>query len=302
MTSTQSRAYHATFLAAILWGTSFPMIKLTLTQEVSPYLLSFLRLLIAGSTGLIALTFSRKLSAVPFACREIWALAFLNALAFTLQHVGLQFTTPSNTALLVNANVVFIAMFSALFLSEKMTWSKVAGILLGLAGVAVLTTGGDLNFFLLTEFAGNVLVFAAGIVWSAYVILLKRTIDSGADPSALSIGLLALTTPLLLVPLIFAGPIVVPNNIGLMGIVYLGLFCTLSAQVLWSLALRHLTATVASVLVLLEVLVSAIISITLAFDAFGPLLLLGGALILTSVYFVSNPNITTKRTRKRRST
>lgn len=301
MTSSQSQAYHVTFLAAILWGTSFPVIKLTLTQEVSPYLLSFLRLLIAGSIGLVTLAFSHRLSTVPFARLEIWGLAVLNALAFTLQHVGLQFTTPSKTALLVNANVVFIAMFSALFLSEKMTWAKVTGILLGLAGVAVLTTGGVLNFFLLSEFAGDVLVFSAGVVWSAYVILLKKTIDSGADPSALSIGLLALTTPLLLVPLIFDGPIVVPDSTGLLGIVYLGLFCTLSAQVLWSLALRHLTATVASVLVLLEVLVSAIISITLALDTFGPLLLVGGTLILTSVYFVSSPNMTMKEMRGNQS-
>ncbi len=39
--------------------------------------------------------------------------------------------------LIVSTNPVFTAIFAALFLGEALTWRKVAGLLLGVAGVAI---------------------------------------------------------------------------------------------------------------------------------------------------------------------
>ena len=59
-----------------------------------------------------------------------------NALYLGLGYVGLQTISAGLNALIVSANPVFTAMLAAAFLGEQITWRKVGGLLLGVAGVA----------------------------------------------------------------------------------------------------------------------------------------------------------------------
>lgn len=61
-----------------------------------------------------------------------------NALYLGLGYVGLQTVSAGIGGLIVSANPVFTAVAAALLLHEALTWRKIAGLVLGVAGVAFI--------------------------------------------------------------------------------------------------------------------------------------------------------------------
>src|SRR5207302_6310568 len=61
-----------------------------------------------------------------------------NALYLGLGYTGLKSVSAGLGGLIVSANPVFTAALAALFLKEALTWRKIAGLLLGIAGVGFI--------------------------------------------------------------------------------------------------------------------------------------------------------------------
>ena len=61
-----------------------------------------------------------------------------NALYLGLGYTGLQTVSAGLGGLIVSANPVFTAVLAAVFLGEALTWRKVTGLLLGIAGVGFI--------------------------------------------------------------------------------------------------------------------------------------------------------------------
>ena len=61
-----------------------------------------------------------------------------NALYLGLGYTGLQTVSAGLGGLIVSANPVFTAVAAAVFLGEALTWRKVTGLLLGIAGVGFI--------------------------------------------------------------------------------------------------------------------------------------------------------------------
>src|SRR5438309_1296716 len=200
-------------LASVLWGTSFPGSKLTV-DTVDPLFLTFARMALGASLGLLVLAAMGRLDRRIFREPIVWILGAVNAIGFDLQNEGILLTTASKTALLVNVNIVFIAILMVLFFGETVRWQKVAGIALGVFGVVVLATRFDPSSLGGGAFLGDVLVFVAGLVWAFYVIGAKKMVDRGADYVALTAGILATTALLAAIPLFFVGWPLPSSNTG----------------------------------------------------------------------------------------
>ena len=152
-------------------------------------------------SGVAFLVIRGRLDLSVFRNPYVWLLGALNAIAFGLQHLGQVYTTASKTALLVDVNVVFIALLMVAVFRERMTAPKVLAVFLGVAGVAVLTTRLDPSFVTQGELRGDLLVFLAGVVWSVYVVNTKEMLDRGGDYLALSVGVLVTTSVFAAIPL-----------------------------------------------------------------------------------------------------
>src|SRR5438094_2503614 len=139
MPISRSRDYGLILLASVLWGTSFPGSKLTV-GTVDPLFLTFARMALGATLGIVILgalhRFDRRIFREPI----VWVLGAINAIGFDLQNEGIVLTTASKTALLVNVNIVFIAILMVLFFVDTVSREKVAWILIGLFGVVVLAT------------------------------------------------------------------------------------------------------------------------------------------------------------------
>ena len=286
MAPSRSRDFGLVLLASVLWGTSFPGSKLTV-GTVDPLFLTFARMAIGALLGMTVLAATRRLDRRVFREPLVWVLGAINAIGFELQNEGILLTTASKTALLVNVNVVIIPVLMVLFFREAMTRLKVAGILIGTLGVVVVATKLDLASLAGGQFAGDLLVFVAGVVWAFYVVGAKKMVDRGADYVALSAGILATTALLAAIPLFFVGWPLPTNGNGWLGIAYLGLVPTFTPLLLYVASMRTISPTVSGLLILLEVVVAAVLSFLFLRDPLGVYTLAGGALILFGAYVVT---------------
>src|SRR3989449_1389622 len=286
MAPSRSRDYGLVLLASVLWGTSFPGSKLTV-GTVDPLFLTFARMAIGALLGMTVLAAMHRLDRRVFREPLVWVLGAINAVGFELQNEGILLTTASKTALLVNVTGVIIPVLMVLFFREAMTRLKITGILIGTFGVVVVSTKFDLASLAGGQFAGDVLVFVAGVVWAFYVVGAKRMVDRGGDYVALTAGILATTAVLAAIPLFFVGWPLPTNGRGWLGIAYLGLVPTFTPLVLYVASMRTISPTISGLLILLEVVVAAVLSFLFLRDPLGPYTLAGGALILFGAYVVT---------------
>jgi drug/metabolite transporter (DMT)-like permease len=126
-------------LFCLLWSFAFIAGKIGVTS-CPPLILLTARFSLAGILilGISAL----RRDAWSLSWRDVLVFAVLglanNALYLGLGYTGLKTVSAGLGGLIVSANPVFTAVLAALFLGEALTWRKVAGLLLGIAGVGFI--------------------------------------------------------------------------------------------------------------------------------------------------------------------
>jgi drug/metabolite transporter (DMT)-like permease len=165
-------------------ATVFPATK-RLSSELSPLTISLLRYGL-GTLGLLPWFVSARRAAGALrkprrmTARDAAALAFLGLLGVALFSfcltAGVKMSTASNGSLLTNSQPIFTTLLAPLIIDEKFTPRRLAGALLGLAGVALIVTGGRLSAALLRQeyFLGNLVLTGGAVAISIQTILLKR--------------------------------------------------------------------------------------------------------------------------------
>ncbi len=123
----------------LLWSYAFVAGKIGVTY-CPPLILLAARFSLAGVLIL-------GISAIR---RERWSLSWRDTLVFAvlgvannalylgLGYTGLKTVSAGLGGLIVSANPVFTAVLAALLLNEQLTWRKVAGLALGIAGVGLI--------------------------------------------------------------------------------------------------------------------------------------------------------------------
>jgi drug/metabolite transporter (DMT)-like permease len=130
-------------LFCLLWSFAFIAGKIGVT-DCPPLILLTARFSLAGILilGISALRGERW----SLSWRDTCVFAILgvanNALYLGLGYTGLQTVSAGLGGLVVSANPVFTAALAALFLKEALTWRKIAGLLLGIAGVSFIVWHG----------------------------------------------------------------------------------------------------------------------------------------------------------------
>jgi drug/metabolite transporter (DMT)-like permease len=126
----------------LLWASGFSVAKLALADG-PPLLLLTIRVLLAGVLVLAA----AAIYGVPLKLgrRDLLlfaALGVANQAAYLgLGYIGLRTISSGLAALVISANPVLAAVLAAVFLDERMTWRKFAGLVLGVGGVAFVVEG-----------------------------------------------------------------------------------------------------------------------------------------------------------------
>ncbi len=285
---TRRQAIGITLIAGMIWGTSFPIIKIGLFY-LDSYTFVFLRLLIAAVAVMTVAAPLGRISLSYFKSPQVWLLGLLNAGGFTLQYIGMTMTLASKTALLIDSNVIEVAIISSLLYKEHLSGRTKIAVLAGLVGVTLLATGGDLSELAKGQLLGDILVFLAGVSWAFFMVLNKRMVAQGVNASSLT-GCVMTVTALITLPLYLSlgtTDLTMVEPIGWAIVLFTGVFCSAIAYFLWNQGLENLSVTVSALILLIEIVWALLLSFTLLNETLTLAGMIGACLILLSILLVS---------------
>lgn len=142
--------------------------------NVPPFLLNALCFGLSGTLALIWLAFSGKLDRLRQPVR-VWAFGTLGLFGFHFFYFTAIRNAPPVEANLINYTwPLLIVLFSALLPGEQLRIHHVVGTILGLAGAALLISGGEGLRFSGGSAIGYGAAVASSLFWSSYSVLSRR--------------------------------------------------------------------------------------------------------------------------------
>ncbi|MFU8812744.1 MAG: DMT family transporter [Balneolaceae bacterium] len=163
------------FTVALIWALNFTVVKASL-QEFHPHVFNGLRF-VCASAFLWAMI-AAKGAWFRLHKEDIGSLllvGFIGSVVYQwLFIIGMDFTTAANAAVLLGTIPIWIALFSHLFTTEKLTRLKAIGVLLAFGGVLLIIAGGKnpISFQSVT-FVGDLLILCSASVWGVFTIRSK---------------------------------------------------------------------------------------------------------------------------------
>ena len=181
-----------------VWGGNLSVVKL-LIDRLEPMWVSVLRMaaatvalwLVLGFRGLPWPRATPRQAGLFVACAVL--MVYLNQIMFTL---GVQRTVAANAALIISLNPLVSALMAAWLLGDRLTPARLAGVVLGFGGVAVVVLhrpGAALGHGSL----GDLLVFGSVVAWVGGGLMVQR-LARQFDSAVVSAVVFAIGTTLLL--------------------------------------------------------------------------------------------------------
>jgi drug/metabolite transporter (DMT)-like permease len=221
---------------AAIWGASFLFIRIA-APVIGPVATADLRMLIAGVALLLYYAVSGFDAQWRLRWREYLAIGALNSAAPFLLYAYAALELSVGLLAVLNAtSPMWAALLGALVLREPLTVKRVAGLAIGMAGVAMVS-GAEASTRWLSITAG----LGAALCYALTGIALKRW-GRGAPARGMAIGT-QLTGGLLLLPLLAIAP---PGNItpGIAAaLLALGMVCGALAYILYFRLIADIGAT-----------------------------------------------------------
>jgi drug/metabolite transporter (DMT)-like permease len=288
-------------LATLFWAGSF-VVGQAAMETMQPLQLTFWRWALAAVPLLVlAQAVDRPdWRAVLRRWRMLLLLSCLGMSAYTLLlYSALGHTSALNASLVTAANPALIMVLAAILLRDRPGPLSWVGVALGLAGVLLVLTGGNLQRLLTFSIdAGELLIVAAITVWGFYTITARRLSVPAITSTAVQVAMAAVV----LVPFAVAAGAGLPATPSEgWSLAYIALFPSLGSYLLWNLALKRTTAANAGNYLNLIAVFTAIITITLGQPITVPQVL-GGILVISGVLLTSAGSKPPQRPRSSKST
>jgi drug/metabolite transporter (DMT)-like permease len=290
----QTRAYAALLLIAVLWGT-FPATGKLAVADFPPVFLTAIRGVIASGFLVALLARSGAETARGLAPNSIRAFVILGVCGLTLStqlsYIGYAYTTAANAAILQAATPVLVALGARAFLGERLRRRQQAGVAISGLGVLVVVTGGRLLMLRLEQLRPGDFITLIGLVaWTAYTVYGKRVITTHSPALTTTAAYVAGTCLLvaeaaLTVPL-FPRP-ALTSLLAWAVVFYHALFGAV-AHIWWYRAVERVGASRAAVFMNVTPIVGIVMATTLlsepvgVWEVLGTLLVLGGVALTTA--------------------
>jgi len=281
--------YLLIIIAVIFWGSSFIATKVAL-KELSPETIISLRLIIASVFLFItAIVYKKDFSINIKSHGFIFILAIIAVFHLMIQVTGLKYTTASNTGWIIGTAPIFMVILAAIFFREKIGMLKISGIIIAMFGLLLLIGKGNITNVDLIKNKGDLLVLASAFTWGVYSMVNKK-ISLSYSP-LMTILYLFLMMAIIIIPFnLNAASVNSVVNLSLNGwisILFLGLFCSGIAYVIWAYSLRDLESAKVGAFLYFEPLVTVVTAWLLLSETITALMIFSGIIITLGVVLVN---------------
>lgn len=283
-------------LANALWACSYVAAKFAL-RDTSVTMMLALRMMLSALVLLPVLIVGRK--ALNLTRKDLPQLVLLALFGFVINKLfefgGLALTTASDVALLITSESIYTVALSWLLLHERFKPRTSVALLLGFVGVYLIVErslipnipagGGAMRI------VGDLLVMLALIFEALYTVRGKAMLVK--HPPVLITAASIVGSTIFWIPA--AGVEILATGwhpLGLMawlGIGWLAIMSTVIAYLAWFKGLVHVDGSAAASTLFVQPLLGTVLAIILLHDQLTPMTIVGGVLIVVSVYLISRP-------------
>jgi drug/metabolite transporter (DMT)-like permease len=280
----------ALFTVSALYGATFTIAKEVMNGYVGASAFIVIRVATAALLFLIfhSLFIREKVTHRPDLLRMSVCSIFGVGLNMLLFFNGLKLTTPINGAVLMTCTPIFVVIFAAWLLREKITLLRGGGVLLAASGAALLIGGTRFDFSSSTAY-GDLMVTINAIIYSFYLVYAKPLMQKYHPFTVSKWTFLAGT--LLVLPfgyeqLAEVSWSAMPPKIALY-IVFVAVGTTFLTYLLNAWALRHATPSLVGSYIYLQPVLATVIAILSQRDELTIAKFSFTMLIFAGVYLVS---------------
>lgn len=228
----------ALFALAALWGGSFLFIRIA-APALGPLPLAAGRVMLAGLVLWLGMLALRKRTALRGYWRRLLVLGAINAAIPFGLIAAAELRLTASLAAMLNATVpLWAALFGAVWLGERITTRRAAGLALGVAGVAVLVGWSPIPATMGTMLSVAAMLIATCCYALSGIYTKKRL--TGVPSPTLALGQQLAAAAWLLLPALWQLPQADPTRAATLALIALALLSTSIAYVLYF----HLIATI----------------------------------------------------------
>lgn len=294
--------YFLLTLTVIFWGTSFAAVKIGI-GNLDPVQFLFLRTMFA------TIIFSVILFKTPKEKRKIDGkdipyiiyLGFMGISGyFIVQYTALEYTTTVNASLLVGLAPIIVAIYSCLFMKEKLELVRIIGIAMCFIGIILIITKGNIsNLSFGKTIFGDMLMLLNAVMLAIFSIGAKRILKK-YDPFIV-VAYMNIFALIMLAPFAFTSNFLSSasflsklddiNIKIILSSLYLGATCTVLGYYSWYSAIKEFGPSRTSVFNYINPLVASIVSFILFDEGINVYTILGGISIIGGVALNNMKNI-----------
>ncbi len=281
--SSKKKAALSVLAAVVLWSTSYVVTKVGV-GDVPPLTFGAIRFLFAaGLVGALALTVQR-VEAVPTS--DIFRLALGGLLGitayFSLQNLGVQRTSASDATLLVASFPAITMLLEVIFLKTRVSLVRFAGVGIAFVGIYLIirqTAASAAS----RRLEGDLILLATGLAWALYNFATQKVVQRYSTFTVIFWQTLAGVAAFLPLSLLEAGAWRPLSLTGLLSALFLGVFCSTAAFLLYGYGLKSLDPGSAVSLMNLVPVFGLIIAVLGLKEEVSLIQVLGGAVVVGGV-------------------
>lgn len=235
--------YHLiAILIVVVWGTTFVSTKILLLNGLTPAGIFAIRFFIAY-IGLVIISHKRMF------CKNlkdellvVLLGLFGGSMYFLTENMSLNYTTTTNTSLIVCSCPLFSTLLICYFFKTKLTKSQILGDVFAFLGMAIVVLNGQ--FVLHLSPIGDMLAFGACLCWAFYSLIMRLLVSNYSSVfitrKVFGYGLMTIIPWFLFRPedspinIDFTNPLLWGN------ILFLSLVASLTCYSLWTVCLKRL--------------------------------------------------------------
>lgn len=277
-------------LAALISGVSIPLNK-SFVVNIDPLVFTSIRLLLIGTIFLIISYFRHEKINKKINIKYLALIAIIGgAFAFLLFFDGLRLTTSGRAAFLQKTMPIYVVVLAFLFLKERITKKYLYSILLMLIGTAIIYYSEIVPAQLwLNPSLGDLLVIGATILWALENVLSRKVMIKGESNFIVSFVRMFFGGIILFSIVLLLGKYDLLMSLNSQQIISISVSTIIlfGYVLFWYWSLKFINVTKASSLLLLSPVISLLIGNGFLNEPVPFTQLIGSALILVGVYFVS---------------
>lgn len=235
--------YHLIAISiVVVWGTTFVSTKILLLNGLTPAGIFAIRFFIAY-LGLVIISHKRMF------CKNlkdellvVLLGLFGGSMYFLTENMSLNYTTTTNTSLIVCSCPLFSTLLICYFFKTKLTKYQILGDVFAFLGMAIVVLNGQ--FVLHLSPIGDMLAFGACLCWAFYSLIMRLLVSNYSSVfitrKVFGYGLLTIIPWFLFRPedspvnVDFTNPLLWGN------ILFLSLVASLTCYSLWTVCLKRL--------------------------------------------------------------